>query len=518
MVNDKELLIKRKPSIKEFNFWQIINFKKTTIIIALSVLAIILMLFPVANGSVDPVLVSEKLAIERTDAEKSSQISISILNASKAFSDIKETFGLDTISTEGIDINHPSDDNEKTTIILSKVVGGFDLAIALSYLALFLLFVGMMVVFVKPNSIANPILFSASGLLLLLAGFFSFEANKTATQNISLIGDYFGFIGTTETFSFVLNQFFIVPIIFCFFISAVSIILKTPLVQGDETETLSKIIFFGCAAASVLSVFLVCLFLFSKGIPTIAKIGFFDFIFGSSWQPNADIPQFGIFNLILTSLVGMLGAVIIGVPVGILVAVCISKMSPKWLSKILRPTIDLLAGIPSVVYGAVGAILLVPFIMNSLHLPTGATLLSAIIVLSIMVLPTIISVSEVSIRAVPESYMEGALALGATKERAIFKVLIPAARSGIMAGVLLGLGRAIGEAMAIILVAGNVPIFPELFKPARFLTTGIVAEMGYATGLHKDALFAIGMVLFVFILILNSVFHSVMKKAGAKYE
>jgi phosphate transport system permease protein len=427
---------------------------------------------------------------------------------------MKNAFGLDTVDTNGIDVNNPVDDNEKTTIILSKVVQGFDMAITFAYLAIFLLFIGMLVVFIKPNSIVNPLIFSLCGGLMILSGLTSRQAGDLARGNIGLIGDYYGFTGKVDTFSFKLDKSILIPIIFFFLIALVCILLKTTAIKGNEIETVFEIVFFTCAIVSVIAVFLVCIFLFSKGIPTIGKIGVMDFVFGTVWQPTGDNPQFGIFNLILTSLFGMLGAIIIGVPMGILVAICISMMTPKWLSRILGPTIDLLAGIPSVVYGAIGAIVLVPFVMNTFKLPTGATLFSAIIILSIMVLPTITSVSVISIRAVPQCYLEGALALGAHKETAVFTVVVPAARSGIMAGVMLGLGRAIGEAMAIILVAGNVPIFPKLFQPVRFLTTGIVAEMGYATGLHRDALFAIGMVLFIFIMILNSAFHILIKKAG----
>ena len=283
------------------------------------------------------------------------------------------------------------------------------------------------------------------------------------------------------------------------------------------SELATKIVIGFCALISVLVVLFIVLFLFSKAIPTIGEIGFAKFIFGDVWAPNDEIPQFGIRNLILTSLVGTGGAILIGVPVGLLVAIAIAEVMPKSVSKLLTPTVNLLAGIPSVIYGAVGAILLVPKVQEWFNLAAGYTLFSAIIVLSVMVLPTIISVSATSLKAVPRTYMEASLALGLTKEASVFKIMIPAARSGIMTGVLLGLGRAIGEAMAIILVAGNVPGFPQLFKPARFLTTGIVAEMGYADGLHRDALFAIGAVLFVFILFLNSVFYFMIRRAGKKY-
>jgi len=288
--------------------------------------------------------------------------------------------------------------------------------------------------------------------------------------------------------------------------------------KNELSETIVKIVIGICALVSVLAVGFIVVFLFSKAIPTIHEIGFTNFIFGDKWYPNETIPQFGIRNLILTSLFGTTGAIIIGVPLGILVAIAISIILPKSISKIVSPAVSLLAGIPSVIYGAVGSIVLVPFVQKLFGINSGATLFTAILVLSIMVLPTIICVSTTSICAVPSTYMEASLALGLTKEASIYKIIIPAARSGILTSVLLGLGRAIGEAMAIILVAGNVPGFPRLFEPARFLTTGIVAEMGYATGLHRDALFAIGAVLFVFILIINSAFYAIIRKGSKKYE
>lgn len=284
------------------------------------------------------------------------------------------------------------------------------------------------------------------------------------------------------------------------------------------SEKLVRAIIFICALVCVLSVIFITLFLIIKGVPTIGKIGFFEFIFTGVWDPVGVEPRFGIANMIWTSLFGTIGAVLLGVPLGILASVFISQLASPGISSFLAGMVNLLAGIPSVIYGAVGAILLVPFIQKLFHIPTGMTLLSAIIVLTVMVLPTIIGVTTTSLNQVPETFMEASLALGITKEASIFKILIPVARNGIMTGVLLGLGRAIGEAMAIMLVAGNVPGFPTLLEPARFLTTGIVAEMGYATGLHRDVLFAIGLVLFFFILVINSFFKYLIKKAGTKYE
>jgi len=288
---------------------------------------------------------------------------------------------------------------------------------------------------------------------------------------------------------------------------------RTRRVKNDNEPIVKTGLLF-CALFSVLAVLSIVGFLFYKAVPTIGEIGFFNFIFGTSWMPTAPEPLFGIRNLILTSLYGTAGAILLGVPLGLLAAIAIAAVLQKRIAAVVAPAVNLLAGIPSVIYGAVGAIVLVPFVQNLFGLSTGATLLSAILVLSVMVLPTIISVSATAIRAVPKTYMEASLALGLTREASLLRVVLPAAKSGIMTAVLLGLGRAIGEAMAIILVAGNVPNFPNLFQPARFLTTGIVAEMGYADGLHADALFAIGAVLFAFILVLNGLFYTLIKRSG----
>jgi phosphate transport system permease protein len=299
--------------------------------------------------------------------------------------------------------------------------------------------------------------------------------------------------------------------------------------KNKASEFLIMIVLAVCALTTVVTVGFIVLFLFYTAIPAIAEVGFIDFIFGDNWNPTGDLifceeccwevigeipPSFGIRNLIITSFAGTFGAILIGVPIGILAAVAIAEILPKKVATVILPSVNLLAGIPSVVYGAVGLILLVPFVQKIFDLTMGTTLFSAIIVLSVMVLPTIISVSVTSIRAVPKTYMEASLALGLTKEASIYKIILPAAKSGILTSVLLGLGRAIGEAMAIILVAGNVPNVPELFEPARFLTTGIVAEFSYSTGLHREVLFAIGAVLFVFILIINSLFYAIIRRVG----
>lgn len=248
-----------------------------------------------------------------------------------------------------------------------------------------------------------------------------------------------------------------------------------------------------------LAVALICIFIFINGIPAMSEIGVFKFLSGTNWRPSNDI--YGIFPMILGSLYVTAGAIIIGVPIGILTAVFMARFCPKKLYKILKPAIDLLAGIPSVVYGFWGLMVIVPFIRDYLG-GSGSSMLSAYIVLGIMILPTVINVSEAAIRAVPESYYEGALALGATHERSIFFTVVPAAKSGIFAGVIIGIGRAVGETMAVVMVAGNQAVIPSgILKGLRTLTANIVLEMGYAADLHRGALIATAVVLFVFILI-----------------
>ena len=268
-------------------------------------------------------------------------------------------------------------------------------------------------------------------------------------------------------------------------------------------------VFLFCACVSILAVLLICVFLFANGIPAMKEIGLFDFLMGRQWKPNNNI--YGILPMILGSIYVTAGAIVIGVPIGILVAVFMTRFCPKWLYKILKPAVDLLAGIPSVVYGFFGLMVIVPLIRD-LFGGSGTSMLSASIVLGIMILPTIISVSESAIRAVPESYYEGSLALGASHERSVFRVVLPAAASGVMAGVILGVGRAIGETMAVIMVAGNQAALPRgLFSGVRTMTANIVLEMGYAADLHREALIATAVVLFVFILIINVSF-SVLKR------
>ena len=275
-------------------------------------------------------------------------------------------------------------------------------------------------------------------------------------------------------------------------------------------ETLMKGIFLLAACASILAVALICLFLFANGLPAIGKIGIFDFLLGKVWKPGNDL--YGILPMILGSIYVTAGAIVVGVPIGILTAVFMAKFCPKGLYRFLKPAVELLAGIPSVVYGFFGLVVIVPLIRELFPDSKGTSMLAASLLLGIMILPTIIGVSESAIRAVPESYYEGGLALGASHERSVFFATLPAAKSGILAGVILGIGRAIGETMAVIMVAGNQPRMPAgLFKGVRTLTSNIVMEMGYAADLHREALIATAVVLFVFILLINLLF-SVLKR------
>lgn len=267
------------------------------------------------------------------------------------------------------------------------------------------------------------------------------------------------------------------------------------------SEVLMQGVFLLSACISILAVILICFFLFSQGLPAIVEIGPGDFLLGTVWKPLEGL--FGILPMIVGSIYVTAGAIVFGVPVGLLCAVFLAKFCPSGLYRILKPAVDLLAGIPSIVYGFFGLMVIVP-VMQQLAGTGGKGVLTASIMLGIMILPTIISVSESAIRAVPESYYEGALALGATHERSVFFTTLPAAKSGILAGVILGVGRAIGETMAVVMVAGNQPVIPgSILSGVRTMTANIVLEMGYATGLHREALIATAVVLFVFILIIN---------------
>ena len=259
-------------------------------------------------------------------------------------------------------------------------------------------------------------------------------------------------------------------------------------------------------------VLLITVYLVLSGLPAISKIGLGKFLFGSEWASTAAEAKFGILPFILTSVYGTCGAILIGVPVGFLTAVFLSKMAPKKLRTVMESAVSLLAGIPSVVYGLVGMLVLVPGIRKLFHVPDGASLLAAIIVLAIMILPSIIKVSVNALDAVPKEYEDASLALGATPVETWFRVSAPAAKSGIAAAVVLGVGRAIGEAMAVMMVSGNAPNMPSLFESVRFLTTAVASEMSYASGLQRQALFSIALVLYVFIMLINAVLNFFLKR------
>lgn len=274
-----------------------------------------------------------------------------------------------------------------------------------------------------------------------------------------------------------------------------------------------KLLFLAATCVSIAAVILICLFLLASGIPAIREIGIFKFLLGTKWKPANGL--YGIFPMIIGSLYVTAGALVLGVPVGILTAVFMARFCPKWLYGPLKSAVNLMAGIPSVVYGFFGLVVLVPFVRQFFG-GRGMGVLTASVLLGFMILPTIISVSETSIRAVPESYYEGGLALGASHERSVFYTVLPAAKSGIFAGVVLGIGRAAGETMAVMMVAGNQPVIPEsVLSGVRTLTTNIVLEMGYAADLHREALIGTAVVLFVFILIINLALSGVKRRTAS---
>lgn len=276
---------------------------------------------------------------------------------------------------------------------------------------------------------------------------------------------------------------------------------KVKAYSGHWKESLMQAVFFIAACTSILAVALICVFLFANGVPAIKEIGLFDFLLGEKWKPANNI--YGILPFILGSIYVTAGAIVIGVPIGVLTSVFMAKFCPKKIYRPLKAATELLAGIPSVVYGFFGMMVLIPLVRQIPHCK-GNVMLTACILLGIMILPTIIGTTESAIRSVPENYYEGALALGATKERSIFTVILPAAKSGVLTGIVLGIGRAIGETMAVIMVAGNQTRMPDgLLKGVRTLTANIVLEMGYAADLHREALIATAVVLFVFILLIN---------------
>ena len=275
-----------------------------------------------------------------------------------------------------------------------------------------------------------------------------------------------------------------------------------------------NVLFFLCGLVAVAFVLFITVYLIISGLPAIQEIGLKDFLFGTKWASTAKEPEFGILPFILTSVYGTAGAMFFGVPIGFLTAVFLAKLAHPRVAAVIRTAVDLLAGIPSVVYGRIGMTVLVPAIRVAFGLSSGATLFAAMIVLAVMILPSIISVSETALKAVPKEYEEASLALGATEIETYFRVSVPAASSGIAAAVVLGIGRAIGEAMAIMMVAGNVPNMPSLFKSVRFLTTAIASEMSYASygSLQRNALFSIALVLFLFIMLINVLLNTLLKR------
>ncbi len=278
-------------------------------------------------------------------------------------------------------------------------------------------------------------------------------------------------------------------------------------------ETGMKLVFFIAACTSVLAVVLICVFLFANGIPAMAEIGVLKFLFGTEWRPSNNI--YGILPMIVGSIYVTAGALVLGVPVALLTSIYMAKFCPKKIYPFFRSAINLMAGVPSIVYGFFGLVVIVPIIQTLTDGNYGKGMLAASIILAIMVLPTIIGVTETAIRSVPESYYEGALALGATHERSVYTIVFPAAKSGVMAGIVLGIGRVIGETMAVIMVAGNQPRMPQgIMEGLRTMTANIVIEMGYAADLHREALIATGVVLFVFILLINLSVSALNRRAG----
>ena len=281
-----------------------------------------------------------------------------------------------------------------------------------------------------------------------------------------------------------------------------------------------------CALMAVFAVLSITVYMIQNGLPALLKVGVKELLFGTVWKPNAETPSFGILYVILTSIIGTAAAILLGVPIGLLTAVFLAEVAPAKVAAVVKPAVELLAGIPSVIYGLLGLMILNPlmykweraiFAGSTTHQYTGGTnLISAVIVLAIMILPTVINISESALKAVPDSLRASSYALGATKIQTIFKVTIPTAKSGIMTAIVLGIGRAIGEAMAITLVSGSSVNFPLPFASVRFLTTAIVSEMGYASGLHRQVLFTIGLVLFVFIMLINLALNGIMKQSARK--
>lgn len=284
----------------------------------------------------------------------------------------------------------------------------------------------------------------------------------------------------------------------------------------EWSDKIATVTFTVLGYLNIVFVAVICLYLLISGIPAIYKIGFVDFIFGTQWASTAAEPKFGIMPFILTSIYGTIGAIALGLPIGFFCSVYLAKFAPVKIKKFVESTVDLLAGIPSVVFGFIGMLVLVPGIKEVFGVPDGSSLLAAILVLSVMILPSIIKVSIGAVEAVPHDYELGSLALGANKVETVYKVVVPAARRGIGVSVVLVVGRAIGEAMAVMMVAGNVANMPGLFASVRFLTTAVASEMSYSAGLQREALFSIALVLFVFIMVINALLNLALKKKDSK--
>lgn len=296
----------------------------------------------------------------------------------------------------------------------------------------------------------------------------------------------------------------------------------------SKVEKSAQVIFTICAITAVVAVLSITIYMILNGTPALLHVGIREIVFGTAWQPTASDPHFGILYVILTSIVGTLFAIIIGVPIGVLTAIFLAETAPKKVAAVVKPAVELLAGIPSVIYGLLGLMILNPLMYkletlifkgSETHQFTGgANLISAVIVLAIMILPTVINISETSLKAVPAQLKASSLALGASHIQTIFKVILPAAKSGIITAIVLGVGRAIGEAMAISLVSGSSVNLPLPFNSVRFLTTAIVSEMGYASGTHREVLFTIGLVLFAFIMLINISLNKILKKGELEDE
>ncbi len=397
--------------------------------------------------------------------------------------------GLQLVTASGLRVQGPTLSGLVTIPLLAKiaVVGGVVLSIA----GIFLLLRG------KAAYAGGSFILSGVTPLFVLISVSSIQS-AVASLNISQI-----------------TVSFLWPCIGVFVCGLLSAVLS---LWTQGTEKLAESVFLVSACVSVAGVLLITIYVFATGAPAIAEIGLGPFLFGAVW--NAGRNQFGILALILSSISATFGSIVLGVPVGILTAVFLAETAPPFIARLVRPAVELLAGIPSVVYGFFGMLVIVPAIRDFPLFrgrTIGDSLLAAVLILAIMILPTIVSVTETSLRAVPQAYREASLALGATPTATIFKVTIPAAKSGILAGVILGVGRAIGETMAVVMVAGNVANMPSLLGTVRLLTTGIAMEMSYASGLHREALFAIGLILFIFIMIVNISF-TIISKQGVQMD